>query len=339
MTPAEITQRFLAAFWDAATETAVTLSGQEAADRSGLGVNRAGKEAQRQQAAAMFKIDKSKAKTTYIPQPKAEGLIRAAYTSHDHATATDKAFLWAFHRKGRNEFVPLTHKEIATAMRREPKEMAQIIGGLLSAGHITTTAKNSISAIYDVTPKGQAHARTLKGAPKPKPIKAPPPKVEAPPPAIRTQADYAAALAKAAKIENAAAYKAGTIQTYNSQKPTGTRLTQLQARVLAAIENAGSEFTATSIAAAIESNRPQVAVAIKELQNNGKLSIYRKTRGKYAVQASPEGQESTKSEISDPPQPKTKVRVVEAYLTTNHSAAENAHVNRISLPAETWAAE
>jgi len=26
-------------------------------------------------------------------------------------------------------------------------------------------------------------------------------------------------------------------------------------------------------------------------------------------------------------------------LTTNHTAAENAHVNRISLPAETWAAE
>jgi len=338
MTPAEITQRFLAVFWDAANECTIELTGQEAADRSGLGVNRAGKEAQRQQAAGMFKIDLFKCKKHYLPQPKAEGLIRAAYTNHDHATATEKAFLWAFHRKGRNEFVPLTHKEISTAMRREPKELTQIIDGLLSAGHIKIQQERSVGTIYDVTPKGQAHARSLKGAPKPKPIKAQPPKVEAAP-IIRTQADYAAALAKAARLENAAAYKAGTIPTYNSQKPTGTSLTQLEARVLAAIENAGAEFTATSIAAAIESNRPQVAVAIKELQNKGKLTLNRDKRATYSLAASPEAQEGTKSEKSDPPQPKTKVRVVEAYLTTNHSAAENAHVNRISLPAETWAAE
>jgi hypothetical protein len=255
------------------------------------------------------------------------------------AETTRDAILCAFWMKGRKEFVELTGAELS----RRTGLHHSVIGsnlGLMGEIVIMRPASKVRPNTFRLSARGQRIAREMM-QPKPKPKAKPQSQSPQPVRVIADEREYAKALAKLAGAENAAAYKSGTIATHNSPRPRVSELTQLQARVLAAIESEADGFTVQTIADKIASNRQQVSAAMHDLRIKGRTELKRCRRtNRYSRETSPEGQEMPISEISDPPQPKMKVRVVEAKLTPSFSTAQDGqHVNRISLPAETWAAE
>jgi hypothetical protein len=258
------------------------------------------------------------------------------------AETTRNAILCAFWMKGRKEFVEMTGEEIASRTGQPHTVIAANLG--LMHG-LVIMRRQTCPKTFVLSKAGERRALELMkpkpAPPKPKPKAKPQPQPPQPVRLIEDETEYAKALAKIAGAENAAAYKAGTIAVHNSPSPRVSELTQLQARVLAAIESEPDGFTVQTIADKIASNRQQVSAAMHDLRIKGRTELKRCRRtNRYSRETSPEGREMPISEISDPPQPKTKVRVVEAKLTPSFSTAQDGqHVNRISLPAETWAAE
>lgn len=264
------------------------------------------------------------------------------------ADTTRNAILSAFWAKGRKEFVELTTEEIA---RRSGVDQKVICG---------TIPHMEVSQI----PGSKSHALTAKGqqlaaeimeqrasvrlARRPKLIRdhAPQEKPKTFKRIISDEAEYAKAMAALVASEAPARIASGIDgrQAYKGPKPPS--LPMLQARVLAAVESGPQTFTATAIADQIGGNIQQVATAMRELRIGGHLSAkYCRKSAAYTLEASPAGREMPKSEISDPPQPKYKVRVVERQIAPAYSTAGNGqHVNKVSVvaepfPLDAWAAE